>query len=76
MDLVKYTGVPLNFGGTWYILKLIENPFKPLDQAPKFGFTNNQKTLKIPVFGGLWVYLVIFVFVSMTPEENLVLFDL
>ena len=37
---------------------------------------NNHKTLKIPVFGGLWVYLVIFEFVAMTPQENLVLFDL
>ena len=36
---------------------------------------NNHKTLKIPVFGGLWVYLVIFEFVVMTPKENLVLFD-
>ena len=45
-------------------------------QAPKFVCTNNRKTLKIPVFGGLWGYLVIFEFVAMTTEENLVLFDL
>ena len=32
-------------------------------QALKFGFTNNRKTLKIPVFGGSKVYLVIFGFV-------------
>ena len=45
-------------------------------QAPKFGFTNNRKTLKIPVFGGPRVYLVVFVFVAMTSQETLVLFDL
>ena len=37
---------------------------------------NNGKNLKIPVFGGPRVYLVIFDFVSMAPQENLVFFDL
>ena len=45
-------------------------------QALKSGRPNNRKNLKIPVFGGLWVYLVIFEFVTMTLKENLVLFDL
>ena len=37
---------------------------------------NNRKNLKIPVFGGPRVYLVIFEFVAMEPQENLVFFDL
>ena len=37
---------------------------------------NNRKNLKIPVFGGPRVYLVIFEFVAMAPQENLIFFDL
>ena len=37
---------------------------------------NNRKNLKIPVFGGLRVNLVVFEFVPMIPQENLVKFDL
>ena len=36
----------------------------------------NRKNLKIPVFGGLRVNLVVFEFVPMIPQENLVKFDL
>ena len=52
------------------------NNTKVVIKLPSLVGPNNRKNLKISVFGGLKVYLVIFEFVTMTPKENLVLFDL